>query len=301
MASQKTKPDPGSRERERTQLPRSPRGRIGGYGGLAAILVVVFVMVASLFALWNNDVTPDAAQQGGPSTNGPTGSPQTTGPGESQQAKEGPNRFRLKGSEPAFPESGNHGQVVMSESSGDKWVNGHKYAVYVFADRRVIWHQRTGGGGTTTHGWLVRRLTPKAMQLIPHATPAIGRSELSHHRVYLDPLGLPESAWEDPASQPYRATRYVVCPRRFLVPHDLLLLPARAQDLLRGSEEGYIGRCLVVTAGDDRRLDRILSRADGFERVDLFAGHEYSFDSGSGIASFDVFPVLPNATFEVWS
>jgi hypothetical protein len=223
---------------------------------------------------------------------GPTDSP-TEVPGRH-------NAFRPDGSEPAAPEHGKHGKLVMSDTTGGG-AYGPSYAVYVFADGRVIWRQRGGGPGVST-GWLVRRLTPEAIDLLePDDTPDIRKSngQLAQPQLHLDPLGLPVGAWEDPTSKLQRG-RYAVCPRAS-VATIWQLLPPRARALLLGSEGGYIHRCLVVTTGDARRLDEILSWTDGYERDTFLGQRKYRIHSGSVTASFAVIPVLPNATFEVWS
>jgi len=80
-------------------------------------------------------------------------------------------------------------------------------------------------------------------------------------------------------------------------------VPAKA--LLRGSEQGYIDACLVVTAGEARALDEVLVTA-GFERDDSYRTNrhswsgEYRIVDGSTIAVVGVHPVQPNATFEQW-
>jgi hypothetical protein len=51
----------------------------------------------------------------------------------------------------------------------------------------------------------------------------------------------------------------------------------------------------VVTTTDARRLDKIISSTEGFERN---ASLEYRIKTESGIASVSVYPVLPNATFD---
>jgi hypothetical protein len=108
------------------------------------------------------------------------------------------------------------------------------YAVYVFADGRVIWRRRTGGGSTTTPGWLERRLTPKGIYLLqPDTTGHMG--EKSNPKL-LDPFGLPVGAWEDPTPEPYQASHYAVCPSRSSPATIRRLLSTPARALLRGNE-----------------------------------------------------------------
>ncbi len=308
MASQKTRPDPGTLERrERGQGDRSPRGRIGAYGGLAAALVVVAVVVTSLFALASGDGTPEAVQPGQPSATGAGTTGQTTGSTHAPpEVAEESTGFLPEGIEPAAREHGKSGKLVMKDTGV-----APQYSVYVFADGRVIWRRRTGGVRTTTPGWLERRLTPKGIELIrAGAKPDMGESS---NPKLLDPFGLPAGAWEDPWREPYRASHYAVCPSRSSAATIWRQLPARARDLLRGSEgivrgsepsvgfnpdEYYSLRCLMVTTEDARRLEQFLVN-DGFKRDTLWKGlREYRIGA---MASVGIFAALPNATFEVWS
>jgi hypothetical protein len=299
MATQKVRPDPGILERQDRRSRRWSTARTVGMYGLVA--VVIFVVTAAAVAVLKSEPSPDEMTLARPSATEPAVTDHLTGPTDSPSEVPGrPNALRPDGSEPAAPEHGKHGKLVMSDTTGGG-AYGPSYAVYVFADGRVIWRQR-GGGPSVSTGWLVRRLTPEAIDLPePYDTPDIGTSngQLSQPQLHLDPLGLPVGAWGDPTSKPYRG-RYAVCPRAS-VSAIWRLFPTRARKLLGGSEEGYIHGCLVVTTEDARRLDEILSWTDGYERDTFLGQRKYRIHSGSVTASFAVIPVLPNATFEVWS
>jgi hypothetical protein len=283
VATQKVRPDQDRDERQLVQRRQVSRTLTFGALAVAAIAGAIAVLIAIVA------VDPEVQNTSIAST--ATAGESGTTEGSSDVAGE-PNRFRPDGSAPAAPEHGSHGRVVMSETSG----RYPAYAVYVFADGRVIWQRRTGAVNTTTGGWLVRRLTPKGIYLLQADTKA-DMGEQSNPKL-LDPFGLPVDAWRDPTPEPYRASRYAVCPDRFYVPTHARLLPPRARDLLNESEEGYIDSCAVVTTADARRFDQILSSTDGVERDHLVdrGSLEYRIETESGIASIRVYPVLPNAT-----
>jgi hypothetical protein len=280
MATQKVRPDQDRDERQEVQRRQVSRTIKAGALAIAAIVGAIVALIAVL--------------AGGPEVqNGSLAATATAVESGTTGVAEGPNRFRPDGAEPAAPEHGRHGKLILSKSeTGDAMITDSASAVYVFADGRVIWQRMSVAEGGTG-GWLVRRLTPRGIYLLQPDTTADMREDTNPELV--DPFGLPAGAWKDPTPEPYLASRYAVCPDVFFVPTDWQELPSRARDLLRGSEEGYIDSCVVVTTADARRLDNILSSTEGFERN---ASLEYRIKTESGIASVGVYPVLPNATFD---
>lgn len=140
-------------------------------------------------------------------------------------------------------------------------------SVFVYADGRVL-TSRPGG-------FVEQRLTPEGIDLF--------RSGAVDPRRFLRPRGpsLPAGAWADPDARPYVPSRYAICYARisggehlgYVDPSRVVsLLPARAQDLLRGKEqdlgdEGRLRsdrRCSVLTTEEARTLEQILLDV-GFE------------------------------------
>jgi len=145
--------------------------------------------------------------------------------------------------------------------------------VFVYADGRVLSVEVPGG----TH-FVERRLSPEGVELV--------RSGAVEPRRFLRPAGpsLPAGAWADPDARPYVSSRYAVCyaavralqpPAPPDVAGELVgyvdpsrvvsLLPAQAQDLLRGKERDRGDRrCSGLTIEEALTLEQILLDA-GFE------------------------------------
>lgn len=295
VATQKVKPDPGILERQdRPQRRRLTGRKVGTYG---LVVVVVVVVTAAAVAVWRSERTADEVPLGRPSTSGPEISgptePSVTGPaiGPAEPSSGGGfSSFLPKDAEPSEPEHGRHGKLVMSAGGIHPG-----YHVHLYADGRVIWirpylpppsSKALYETGLSDTGWLERRLTPEGLELLRSGAARLGGQ-------FDDPGSkLPSSAWEGLESEPYVPSRYAVCPGGPAA-RAWPLLPRRARDLLRGNEQGYVHRCLVLTTEDARALDAILLEFVGFERSGGQGLTSYSFRDRAGISFL---PVLPNAT-----
>jgi hypothetical protein len=191
----------------------------------------------------------------GPTVTGPTGSPDAEW-----------NGFDLppEGAAPSSPETGNVIARFKRPIGPFGWV-------FVYADGRVLSVEVPG----STH-FVERRLSPEGVELV--------RSGAVEPRRFLRPAGpsLPAGAWADPDARPFVSSRYAVCYAAVNVAGEFLryvdpsrvvsLLPAQAQDLLRGKEryrgdEGGLRRdrrCSELTIEEARSLEQILLDA-GFE------------------------------------
>jgi hypothetical protein len=233
---------------------------------IAAGVVGIAVFVAAVWIVTNGlsfDRTQTPAAPG-PAETGPTETgPTVTGPVTGHTGD--PSSVGFAGLPPkgATPSEPLRGELVMSDSGGHPW-----YAVNVYADGRLIWSRQVHvdgfGWGPLVSRWIEQRLTPEGVELLRSGAVPLGGQ--------FENLGeqLPVSAWEDPKLRPYVPSRYGAC---FVKgnengPPSLAdLLPAEAQELLRGAEHvvntwGCLS--LEVTTEDVRSLVEILSDA-GFE------------------------------------
>jgi hypothetical protein len=226
-----------------------------GVVGIAVFVAAIWI-VTSVGSLDRSE-TPAVP---GPAETGLTGSPDAEWDG-----------FDLppEGAVPSSPETGN----VIARCCSDQLFG----SVFVYADGRVI---------TSRAGRIVeQRLTPEGIDLV--------RSGAVEPRRFLRPAGpsLPAGAWADPDARSYVPSRYAVCYAAIRALHPpappdvagemigyvdpsrvVSLLPAQAQDLLRGKERdrGDGGRlrrgrrCSELTTEEARTLEQILLDA-GFE------------------------------------
>jgi hypothetical protein len=181
-----------------------------------------------------------------------------------------------------------HGELVMTDSGSLPW-----YRVNLYADGRLIWARGTAPAGAVSE-WIEQRLTPEGVELLRSGAVPLGGQ-------FDNPAqGLPVSAWEDPKLRPYVPSRYAICPWRFWgnPSRALGLLPARAQDLLRGTERTFRTdpegdfECFDVTIEDARELAGILRDA-GFRgpETDGFIVQYVDDQDKHGVIDFDaVFP-----------
>jgi hypothetical protein len=241
--------------------------------GVVGIAVfVALALILGTVGLSDRTQGPAGGAETGPTTTGPaeTG-PAETGPAETGPTVTGPVSgntgdpsslgFGLP-PEGATPSKPLRGELVMKDSGSDL---GSWYAVNLYADGRLIWSRQISPGIVSR--WIEQRLTPEGVELLRSgAVPLGGEFENPGEQ-------LPVSAWEDPELRPYVPARYGVC---FEKPHDenappslADLLPAEAQELLRGAEHvvnTWGCRSLAVTPEDVRSLVEILSDA-GFELI----------------------------------
>ena len=290
MATQKVKP-PDQDIRPRPDPGQRRRRTYWSIATYALVAFVLFVVAAGAVAVLRNEPTTDAvlAQSSEP---GQTGTDEATDTATTKRHEPNPNfHWPPEGAMPALPEPGKHGELIMSETN--LYGGNPQYLLRVFADGRVFWKRWYMGGpylaGNGDNGsWQVRRLTPMGIGLVQRGVTAdmaakdpgccsSTSAEWRRRHPFRDPFGLPEGAWKDPGPHWYRPARYGVCPSGSS--DDTWLPLPRVRTILRGSEGGYHGRCVVVTAEDALRLHEIWA---GTPR------HEWRF--------VDVIPLLPNAT-----
>jgi hypothetical protein len=235
-------------------------------------LTVTAVWIVATVGPFGRDQTPavPGGGQTGPAVTGPaeTG-PSVTGPFYPEQVG---YVLPPEGTSPSAPE---RGKLVASKEDIHPW-----YAIYVYADGRMIW------GRERLTGRLERRLTPEGVALVRSGAVRLDGAVPS-----LDPASaLPQSALEDRLIKAYVPARFAVCSGYW--PGDtgslelssiLAHLPVPAQALLRGNERMYDAsggvtggnpshpstpvECFEVTAQEARALDRIF-RDSGIERID---------------------------------
>lgn len=216
--------------------------------------------------------------------------------------------FPPEGARPSRPE---HGELITSD-----WGIHPFYAVYVYADGRLIWERSElgvgwpagkdfpeGPSGYTT-GLVERRLTPEGVELLRSRTvPLEGQHSLPASQ-------LPAPAWEDAEFGSYVPATFAVCfwPDGNATRADAIdQLPARAQDLLRGRErtfeagpadEPFTLSCFEVTTDQARALGRIFGRDARFRQDRLGVRDEpwYRFSHGDGAARTNIAfePILPH-------
>jgi hypothetical protein len=251
------------------------------------------------------DRTQTPAATGGAET-GPT----ETGPAETGPAVTGPVigntgdpssvGFGALPPEGATPSKPLRGELVM-KSGGAAWANVSSWYQYrVYADGRLIWSKQVSPFAycCIVPRWIEQRLTPEGVELLRSgAVPLGGEFENPGEQ-------LPVSAWEDPELRPYVPWRYWLC---FMEgyeagPPSLAdLLPAEAQELLRGAEHvvnTWGCRSLAVTPEDLRSLVEILSDA-GYELIGD-QPEEQPVDGGvGGMQMVTDLKGLPN--IEIWT
>jgi hypothetical protein len=273
----------------------APRERKAGAFGMAVAIVLVLAACDGVAgAAAEQDAINHAAESQVPSPTGPV----VTGPTEPSNV--GLSSFLPEDAKPITPEPGKHGKLVLSER--DSYTGGVMWqVVHVYADGRVIWNRRTGGVSTTTRVWLERRLTPKGIEILRSGAVPLssrmesGGSSAAAHGMHPPGslLPAPASTWEDPEFERYVPSRYAVCAGQ--AASVWFLLPQRAREVLSGIEQGYVRRCLAVTAGEARVLFGIFD-AVGFERSKGFGQVTYGVEERGPRITF--LPILPNGTFK---
>lgn len=252
-------PPPDGFERILRRRDRKRRNQRIAAGVVGTAFFVAAVWVVTMGGLLNRSHTP--AVPGGAET-GPV-----TGPVETQPT--------------VAPEAGWDGDGIPPEgvalstpAEGEliaQFAEFHVGFLFVYADGRVIWHP------DLAEGPFERRLTPEGVELV--RAGAVAPAAL--FPPYFDDV--PPGAWADDEIRLYAPPRYAIClnPSR-----SIDLLPAPAQDLLRGKEHTYEGagsifaflegldrdnfpdppnECFELTTEEARALDQILSDA-GLER-----------------------------------
>ena len=272
-----------------------------------AVAAITIAGISGISAIRASNQTP--AVPGGAGT-GPT----ETGPTETGPTETGPltgdtgdpfsvgfNGLPPEGVTPSEPPQG---ELVLSDWGIHPW-----YAVNLYADGRMIWARGlTTNPGPTVSVWIEQRLTPEGVELLRSVAVPLGGQFENPGQL------LPVSAWEDPTLRPYVPSRYAACLLGGFEPPSLAmeLLPAGAQDLLRGTErpvKGFPG-CVEVTIEDARALAEILSDA-GFEQTGgaigpggfvMFADPNGNREPNLGVPNFEGLPgiefspLLPDGT-----
>jgi hypothetical protein len=234
-----------------------------------AVAVLGAISVASL------DRSETSVVPGGSGTTGPTETgPTVTGPIVNGPYEYDPNADYVglppEGSQPTGPE---RSELVAEAHELDfGWV-------YVFEDGRVISWSATPGAGQP-NGIREQRLTPEGVDLVrsgvidPSDFICVAGTRPAPYACVGPRHEIPASAWEDPMLRPYVPYRYAICDSGAL-----RLLPAAAQDLLRGKEQTFpingaphgTAGCFDVTTEEARALDQILTDAGLNREVLTFA------------------------------
>ena len=236
-----------------------------GVVGIAVFVAAVSVVTTGLpFDQSQNPVVPGGAGTG-PTETGPTETgPAATGPVIGNTGDPFSVGFDGLPPENATPSEPPRGELVMSDGGIHPW-----YSVNLYADGRLIWARgRITNPGPAVSVWIEQRLTPEGVELLRSGAVELGG------QVENPGEQLPLSAWENPELRPYVPSNYALCPwgpNQWMKDNPpaarLGVLPAAAQDLLRGAEppSGPAGDlCFKVTIEDARALAEILSDA-GFE------------------------------------
>lgn len=268
MATQKVRPDPGARERQRqAQRHRAARRKVGTIA-VAAAIGALAVIVAAL--------TLDRG-----ATTEPMGRPLGEALGYAGLPPEG--------AEPSSPE---RGELVLRDSGIHPWC-----AIHVYADGRVISLHQIGAGTSnvpTTTGWLERRATPEGIDLL---RSGLMPSELPQD-AWEDPVSKPFVPWKYVVC--LSEATLGLLPQRA---QDLLRDRIDDRAVVRGEVDDLAGgpgfACPVVTIEEARVLDAWLVEA-GWERGEHAGELTYGIppgqhDAGTGIA---IIPLLPNGRFE---
>lgn len=259
---------------------RKYRARRIGAGVVGFAVFVAAIWILRDVALLDRSQTSVIGGSGttGPAQTGPAG----TGPMISGESS-GSVWLPPEGVEPSSPARGE----LLEEGGGiHPW-----HVVQVYADGRVIWMQQAAGTG-----WLERRLTPEAVDLVRSGALAVEDLD--------PPTHLPPNEWEDPDADPYVPSRYLVCADWSAT---MGLLPQAARDLLhgyaadkaiaRGDEDLLWGgrgvACPVVTLEQARVLDGIFPEA-GFVRGEAPWGLVYD---NTEISTVGLVPLLPDGSF----
>jgi hypothetical protein len=274
-----------ARARRRSRNQRIAAGVVGIAVFVAAVWVVTSVGSldrSETSVVPGGDVTGPAAETG-PTVTGPvigkTGDPSSVGFGG----------LPPEGATQSEPQ---HGELVMTDGGSPPW-----YSVNLYADGRLIWARDARPGNPAgVSVWIEQRLTPEGVELLRSGAVPLGG------QFHNPAQGLPASAWEDPKLRPYVPSRYAICPWHFWgnASRAMSLLPARAQDLLRGTERNFTTgppvdesfECFDVTIEDARALAGILRDA-GFRgpETDGFIVQYVDDQDIEGVIDFDaIFP-----------
>jgi hypothetical protein len=264
QAVRRFEPEPGLTERVYRRRDRKRRNQriSAGVVGIAVFVAAIWI-VTGVSSLDRSDtsVVP-GGDVTGPAETGPVEKgPAVTGPVIGNTGDPSSVGFGGLPPEGATQSEPQHGELVMSELGYMPW-----YMVNLYADGRLIWAREPRPGtqpGPVVSVWIEQRLTPEGVELLRSGAVPLGG------QFHNPAQGLPVSAWEDPKLRPYVPSRYAVCPWYFWgnASRALGLLPARAQDLLRGTERNFTTdpegdfECFDVTIEDALALAGILRDA----------------------------------------
>jgi hypothetical protein len=254
-----------------------------GVVGIAVFVAAVWVVTS--VGSFDRTQTPAVP---GPTQTGPTVAPDTRVP----ESKD--NSYRIP------PEGAALSTPVEGELIAEAWA-GFTAQVQVYADGRVLSAQHNGGI------IVERRLSPEGVELVRQVVgervhlgyEGLGAGRLASLLGYPGLYsGIAQSAWEDREGKPYVPARYWACFTRTNLPLEAVLdlLPASAQDLLRGSDPAWNPRCFVVTPEEARSLEAILSEAGSFngDPWPWTVGAWSLRDGKGGFTGINLRPVFPD-------
>jgi hypothetical protein len=303
-------------ESRRDRKRRNKRIAAGVVGIAVFVAAVWIVRDVALLDRTENVVVPGVSGTSGPTVTGPA----ETGPAVTGPAIRGPYEYDPtadylglppEGAEPSGPER--------SELVAEAHLV-HVGRVYVFEDGRVIanaeWRRWLGSIPSSSEappsvrpiGTTEQRLTPEGVELV--RSGVIQASDFICLEGFV-PLNLgnpcegsgtrdiPPSAWVDSTLRPYVPYRYAIG-----VDGPWRMLPAAAQDLLRGKEAMFDvawtrqkAGAYDITTEEARALDEILVDA-GFY-APSYTSYERWWEGGAEVGGLRVTfePILPHGTF----